>query len=144
MEDQKNYLHKLNFENGVNVLKIDMPSRKREWMGENGGHAYKCLPLSVANGFGWTVLCPISFDVIWNGSVYSKDAIKFDFYSENTQEHDYLLKYKLVASHFGSGIITFSGINFILRTSSENNLYVKGPANYFKHFEKVVSLARRL
>lgn len=133
METENNYLHKLNFKDGIDLLKIDLPSRKREWMDENGGHAYKCLPLSVANGFGWHILCPISFDAVWDGNSRHENSIKFNFYPEKTKEHDYLIKYNLVSSHFGAGIITFSGMNYILRTSPGHNIFLKGPTNYFKH-----------
>jgi hypothetical protein len=129
-----NYIKKLNFPNHYEILKIDLPSRRRDWMEVNNGHAYKCLPLSVANGYGWHILCPMTFEATWNGNISHTNAIDFKFYPEEGNLHDeYITKYNLISSHFGSGIITFSGMSYIIRTSSENNLYVKGPTNYFKH-----------
>lgn len=129
----KNFIHKLNLPESKTLLKIDLPSRKREWMDVNNGHAYKCLPLSVANGYGWHIMCPISFEAIWNGSTTYKDAINFTFHGDGSVEDRYIVEENLISSHFGNGIITFSGMNYILKTSENNNLFVKGPTNYFKH-----------
>ena len=42
------------------------PSR-RNWMDEEE-HAYHCLPLVMANQWGWQVLCPTDVRVTWDGS----------------------------------------------------------------------------
>jgi hypothetical protein len=134
MNSEKEYISKLNLPEYPDILKIDLPSRKREWMDVNNGHAYKCLPLNVANGFGWNILCPITFDATWNGNLRPENSIEFNFFPEdNTSTTEYILNHKLISSHFGNGIITFSGMNYILRTSKNNNIFVKGPTNYFKH-----------
>src|SRR5262249_41978970 len=39
---------------------------RRHWMSENP-YAYQCLPMVVANQWGWQVLCPADVRVIWNG-----------------------------------------------------------------------------
>lgn len=97
---------------------IEIPDKKRKWMDETpNGFAYRCLPLTVANGFGWNFLCPYKFTARWNG----KDdigAVTFDFYGERP----------FALSHFGSGIITFH-TGYLMRTEPGVNLYVKGPAN---------------
>jgi hypothetical protein len=30
-------------------------------------HAYRCLPLSIANAHGWDILCPVAIKIEWNG-----------------------------------------------------------------------------
>src|SRR5579885_1644744 len=41
------------------------PSR-RAWM-DDAGHAYHCLPLVIANQWGWQILCPTDVRVSWDG-----------------------------------------------------------------------------
>ena len=40
---------------------------RRHWMDELP-HAYKCLPLVVANQWGWQLLCPTDVVATWDGS----------------------------------------------------------------------------
>src|SRR5689334_4989406 len=40
---------------------------RRQWMSEHPG-AYQCLPMVVANQWGWQVLCPTDVRVTWDGS----------------------------------------------------------------------------
>jgi len=68
------------------LYNIQIPSKKRDWMDVNQGHAYKCLPLTVANGFGWEIKNPIKFDAVWNGDIGYENAINFTFYPENIEE----------------------------------------------------------
>jgi hypothetical protein len=51
------------------------PARaKRQWMDDfPDRHAYRCLPLSIANAFGWEVLCPIPVEIRWNGGMAVED-----------------------------------------------------------------------
>jgi hypothetical protein len=101
-----------------NPLSIEIPSKKRKWMDDtHNAFAYRCLPLTVANGFGWNVLNPHRFSVTWNGGKEIKDLVVND----PTGKH-------LAQSHFGSGVVTFN-LGFLIRTESNHNLYVKGPAN---------------
>lgn len=103
-----------------NSLDIEVPNKKRKWMDDtHNAFAYRCLPLTVANGFGWTVINPYKFVVMWNGGREVKDV----------QVHITNQKSKpIVQSHFGSGVVTFN-LGFLIQTESKHNLYVKGPAN---------------
>jgi hypothetical protein len=105
-----------------NPLPISIPNKKRKWMDEtHDAFAYRCLPLTVANGYGWTVNIPFSFSAIWNGGRNLSDiSIKLNSNSPYNQH--------IVTSHFGSGVITFS-LGFLIQTEENHNLYVKGPAN---------------
>jgi hypothetical protein len=114
------------------LYKIQIPSRRRDWMDLDNGHAYKCLPLSVANGFGWEILNPIKFEAIWNGEPQINDSILFNFYPKSEKD-DAFLAQNNIGSHFGNGIITWAALNFILRTTNGHNMFIKGPTNHFKH-----------
>lgn len=103
--------------NIYNPLSIEIPNKKREWMDKtHSAFAYRCLPLTVANGFGWSVLNPKRFTVTWNGGKEINDVVISGGDS------------RCITSHFGSGVITFN-LGFMIRTDSGHNLYVKGPAN---------------
>lgn len=118
---------------GSSMYALRLPTKRRDWMDNNSGHAYKCLPLSVANGFGWEIVNPVSFDAVWDGSLgHGGQTIKFNFYPETEEERKFVAT-NHISSHFGSGIITFSGLNFIIRTSKDHNVFLKGPTNHFKH-----------
>ena len=132
MTNKDKQIVKWNLPDSNSKYKISLPSKKRSWMDVNDGHAYRCLPLSVANGFGWEILNPISFTAIWNGSIGYVKAIEFNFCIEN-EEDEMFVKRKNISSHFGNGIITFSYLEYIFRTSKEHNLFIKGPTNHFKH-----------
>ena len=47
---------------------VQPASADRGWMDETDErHAYRCLPLSIANAAGWEILNPVAFSAIWNG-----------------------------------------------------------------------------
>ena len=40
----------------------------RAWMDSiNDNHAYRCLPLNIANSHGWEILSPCAFEATWSG-----------------------------------------------------------------------------
>jgi hypothetical protein len=103
---------------GHQITDIHLPDKKRKWMDDTpNGFAYRCLPLTVANGFGWTFVCPYKFAARWNGN-NDIGAVKFNFFG----------KPEIALSHFGSGIITMH-TGYLMKTDPGINLYVKGPAN---------------
>jgi hypothetical protein len=95
--------------------------------GTSGRYAYRCLPLNIANSYGWEVLCPAGFSAIWNGSS-SPDGITIKRDSEESPH---------VVSHFGHGILTFH-LSCIFRTNPGIDLMVQGPINRPK--DSIVSL----
>lgn len=100
------------------TCELIVPDKKRQWMDESyNGFAYRCLPLTVANGFGWTALCPEKFTAVWSGT-NEINSVKIYCESDNF----------FVLSHFGQGILTFH-LGYMFRTEPGVNLYVKGPAN---------------
>ncbi|MDG1287880.1 MAG: DUF6065 family protein [Rickettsiales bacterium] len=71
---------------------LETPSRLRDWMNP---HAYRCLPLAVANELGLDIICPMDVTYEWDGKE-DKAAVQV---SEGAE---------IAASHFGSGSITFT------------------------------------
>lgn len=93
---------------------------RRNWMNELT-HAYHCLPLVIANQWGWQILCPTDVVVTWDGSV-ALGGLTVDVAPQYTPA---------VKSQFGSGIVTFSP-PWLFRTSPGWDLYLKGPSNRWK------------
>ncbi len=92
---------------------------RREWMDASPqGFAYRCLPLTIANGHGWVVLGGCAFDAVWNGGDRPGD-IALKFRQEGMSRP---------VSHFGAGILTFH-IEALMRTPPGMNLWVSGPPN---------------
>jgi len=119
---------------GKSSYDLVVAAKRREWMDVSNGYAYRCLPLSVANGYGWEIINPISFTAIWNGNLSSHNAIKFEFCVETMDDLDFVEdRPSHISSHFGNGIITFSYLRYIFKTSPGHNLFVKGPTNFFRH-----------
>jgi hypothetical protein len=114
----------------VNYLDVDNPEEKifkivplkihRDWMQETDDKfAYKCLPLNIANQYGWSVLAPFDFKVAWNGGKVPGSVEIF-----NVPQ-----KYKnTISSHFGNATFTIN-LDFIIKTPKEYSLYIRGVPN---------------
>lgn len=93
---------------------------RRHWM-DQAPAAYQCLPLVVANQWGWQILSPTDVVVTWDGSPRREGL---------TVQVDARFR-EVIHSQFGSGIVTFS-TPWLFRTSPGWNLYLKGPGNRWK------------
>ena len=94
----------------------------RRWMDEfPSHHAYRCLPMSIANAYGWEIQSPCSFTIAWNGGPAASD-ISF------TCEDDFPYLDHLVVSNFTHGIVTFH-TGYLFQTEPGWNLLVTGPFN---------------
>jgi hypothetical protein len=93
---------------------------RRHWMSQHP-YAYQCLPMVVANQWGWQVLCPADVRVIWNG-MPDPEGLRVEVDPQWTAA---------VKSQFGQGIVTFS-LPWLFRTPPGWDLYVKGPSNRWK------------
>ena len=92
---------------------------ERNWMeATNQRYAYRCLPLNIANAFGWEILCNAGFVAIWDGR-NANDAIIIQSDPGTTPP---------VVSHFGHGILTFH-LPCLFRTEPDDSLMVQGPIN---------------
>ncbi len=96
-----------------------VPGRpQRAWMeGFLDRHAYRCLPLTMANTSGWEILCPVGFTAEWNGGPDQAD-ITFKADHPHPDFHD------LVKSHFSRGIITFHP-GYLFRTPPGWSMWVQ-------------------
>ncbi|SFK50086.1 DUF6065 family protein [Methylocapsa palsarum] len=98
----------------------------RTWMDETSDRfAYRCIPLSIANASGWEILSPCSFRAEWNGGPLKEDII----FSLIGGQADFTRR---VASHFGSGILTFH-TGYLFRTPPGWGLWCRGAPNTVKH-----------
>ena len=92
---------------------------ERDWMNATPDRfAYRCLPLNIANGYGWEVLSPATVVATWTGGA-EKAAI-------NVASTD--PRALLPVSHFGSGVLTFH-VPALFRTDPGVDLFVTGPIN---------------
>ena len=105
--------------------KIVPACSSRRWMDEfPDRHAYRCLPLSVANAHGWDILCPGPVAIDWNGGPRTEDLTVRPLDGTN----DAMSVSRFCRSHFSSGIITFH-TDYIFRTDNEWDLLATGPFN---------------
>jgi hypothetical protein len=94
--------------------------RERRWMDDAyRKFPYRCLPLVVANQYGWEILSTHHFRASWDGT--SKPG---GLYVENISGDGRLHCH----SHFGEGVLTFQ-IPFLFKTPDGWNLMVRGPTN---------------
>ena len=108
-------------------MKLVPASPFRKWMDEfPDRHAYRCLPLSIANAHAWDLLCPFGVEISWNGGPAAED-IKIDALEDIAP----LTARHFCVSNFTRGIVTFH-TDFIFVTGPDWNLYTTGPANAFK------------
>ena len=93
---------------------------QRHWMDELP-HAYKCLPLVVANQWGWQILCPTEVVVTWDGNP-GQGGLRV----EVAPQFEPAIK-----SQFGGGIVTSRLPGSFARPPGWD-LYLKGPTNRWK------------
>jgi len=84
-------------------------------------HAYRCLPLSIANTHGWEILSPCAFEVQWSGGTHV-NAISL------TALDGYPDLPRLAVSHFSYGIVTFH-LGYLFRTEPGWDLCASGSFN---------------
>lgn len=96
-------------------------SIKRDWMDETWeAHAYKCFPVSLANGLGWYLSFPEDIVFIWDGI------------SDSTADHVKILKgEKYAYPERGNATISFNtGIMF--RSDEDVTLFHMPVPNYLR------------
>ena len=100
-------------------------TQERAWMAVfTDRHAYRCLPLSIANTHGWELLVPGAFEVEWNGGPQIADltvrALE-PFPDGFPFEH-------FAMSNFARGVVTFH-TGYLFRTPPGWNLLTTGAFN---------------
>ena len=94
---------------------------ERFWMDQTDGHAYRCLPLNIANAHGWMILNTTPFEAEWDGGNARTSVVIRPETEANL----------LAESHFGSGVLTFH-VKGLFRTEPGYDLMVTGPINMLK------------
>jgi len=102
------------------VIRAAPPTRP--WMDAVvDNHAYRCLPLTIANSHGWEILAPFSLTATWDGGV-RPEALTL------RESGGAAPPVNFVASHFGYGIVTFH-LWYLFRTEPGWDLFASGPLN---------------
>ena len=101
------------------TLDIRPAPLERGWMDATNEHfAYRCLPLNIANAYGWEVLNPCGFNATWSGGP-GLEAITIIADPGGRSPP---------ISHFGNATLTFH-IPCLFRTEKGVDLMVQGPIN---------------
>jgi hypothetical protein len=105
-----------------------VPGRpQRAWMEAfPGRHAYRCLPLTMANCTGWEILCPIAFSAEWNGGPHDSDITVT---IPGPAPHEAFADF--AKSHFSGGVLTFHP-GYLFRTPPGWSMWAMGPPNHVK------------
>lgn len=94
----------------------------RAWMDAfPSRHAYRCLPLAIANSFGWEILSPFEFELIWNGGPLAEDITVTQLCNRPHFNH-------FAASHFTHAVVTFH-LGYLFRTEPGWDMLATGPFN---------------
>ena len=97
--------------------------RERRWMDiAYRKYPYRCLPLVMANQYGWEILSTHHIRVSWDGTSKAKGLCVENLYGDGPLH---------CHSHFGEGVVTFQ-IPLIFKTPDGWNLMVRGPTNSSK------------
>jgi hypothetical protein len=101
-------------------LRAAHPSRP--WMDATPDrHAYRCLPLAIANAYGYEILAPCGFEVAWSGGPLARDLTV-----RATEEFPALGHF--ARSHFADGVVTLH-LGYLVRTEPGWHTVATGPLN---------------
>jgi hypothetical protein len=107
---------------GPSPYKLAPASPSRAWMDDfPNRHPYRCLPMAIANSYGWEMLSPCAFAIDWTGGI-DKSDITFRCLD------NYPFLSHFAVSNFARGIATFH-TGYIFRTDPGWELMVTGPLN---------------
>jgi hypothetical protein len=97
----------------------------RDWMDRiPERHAYRCLPLAIANAHGWELPCVCDLEIAWDGGPHARNV-----QVRALDGFPHLAQY--VLTHFAFGIVTFH-LTYLFRTDPGWNLLATGPLNQSK------------
>jgi hypothetical protein len=100
---------------------LDISDKKRDWFSP---HFYRCLPLTIANQYGFVLKSQFDINVVWDGGDEA-GAVKFFF---NEPIEDINKKFPRIETHFGFGTFTLN-TPFSLRTPPGVNLITVNTPN---------------
>lgn len=117
------------FRTQLPTFDLEPSPANRQWMDEfSDRHAYRCLPLSIANTHGWDVACPADVEIEWNGKPDKTDLLV----RATGPLPDGVVLDDFLRSHFTRGVVTFH-TTYMFRTPPGWNILVSGPFNHPKH-----------
>lgn len=96
---------------------VYQPSKKRSWFTP---HFYRCLPLSIANQYGFVFILPFDIELTWDGTE-GLEGLTIVASEENNLF--------TVGSQFGNGIVTIT-TPFFIKTPKNVNIMTINPPNY--------------
>ncbi len=103
-----------------------VPGRfQRDWMAQTQErHAYRCLPMTVANCSGWEFLSPCSFEATWDGGdpMTAITLRALDGYADLDT---------VASSHFGRGVLSIRP-GYVFVTDPGWGMIVRGAPNFPK------------
>jgi hypothetical protein len=102
-----------------NLIECLNGNKKRDWFVD---HAYFCLPLTIANQYGFIVKAAYDFSVFWDGGSYIPNVIVKHKEQDNQGQ--------IIASHFGMGTFTIQN-PWMVRTPNGVNTLVMNPPNFY-------------
>jgi len=110
------------FSDGRASSLIKKPNKKRDWFSPN---FYHCLPIAIANQYGFEIVTAYSFNIFWNGGEAAADTNISPIITEEDLD---IFLVQTVVSHFDHGIVSIYS-SFIPRTPPGVNLLVTAPIN---------------
>ena len=112
-------------EPGVTPPEIVPGRLERPWMDAfHARHAYRCLPMNMANTSGWEILCPMTFNAEWNGGLMQEDI---RIWTDNPHPH----LDRFAKSHFSHGVMTMH-TGYMFRTPPGWSIMAMGSPNHVK------------
>jgi hypothetical protein len=88
-------------------------------------HAYLCLPLTIANQYGFVVKSNIDMTLFWPGGDHPVHVI-----TKNGQRINHSGNFQNIFNNFNSGIVSISNA-IVVRTPPDVNILTIQPPNYF-------------
>ena len=115
-----------NVKNSPDSYKTVIAQASRKPNKESGlsEHHFRCLPLTMGNGYGFYIYSQYDLEFTWVSDEYGKD-VDLKILSEQVDNQS-------VAAHFGTGTITFMN-RFTLRGADGTNVIITDPPNRFNH-----------
>lgn len=116
-------MYKIKAYKNINSADIKQINIKRDWMDNTvDGHAYRCFPVTLANGLGWGLSFPKDISFIWDGiSDTSGNHVKI----LEGEEYCYTERANATIS-FKTGIVFETDKNISLLQMPVPNMFIDG------------------
>lgn len=111
---------------------------RRDWMdGTYRKHAYKCLPMTAANTYGWELVLPQEVKVIWDGGNTVPRVLSGEKITWNTDGHEYE---RDVVVQSIIGMVSFA-TGWAINPPEGYSVWLSGaPNHYIKHAHPLTAM----